>query len=171
MRRLLSLPPPPLSQAPSNAICMWSVPPGLRPFAMSMSVVAMHVLGDVPGPPLLGLLQSALCNWRASMSIASSLLLVGAALYWVASRAAVTAVDYRTLAPLEEDEEGGGDEGGGGEAEREEFEGYAGKVSQAGAAGAAAWGGEMVDERGGSVQVDWDESGRLSPERPLLKDG
>lgn len=43
---------------------MWSVPSQLRPFAMSMSVVAIHVLGDVPSPPLLGALQGRLQNWR-----------------------------------------------------------------------------------------------------------
>ena len=53
-----------LPQAPSNAVCMWSVPTGLRPFAMSMSVVAIHVLGDVPSPPLLGALQGRLQDWR-----------------------------------------------------------------------------------------------------------
>ena len=56
-------PRPPL-QAPSNAVCMWGVPPALRPFAVSMSVVAIHVLGDVPSPPLLGALQGWLQNWR-----------------------------------------------------------------------------------------------------------
>ena len=43
---------------------MWAVPPELRPFAMSMSVVAGHLLGDVPSPPLLGWLQGRLNNWR-----------------------------------------------------------------------------------------------------------
>jgi hypothetical protein len=43
---------------------MWCVPADLRPFAMSMSVVAIHVLGDVPSPPLLGVLQGRLQNWR-----------------------------------------------------------------------------------------------------------
>ena len=57
-------PPPPTVQAPSNAVCMWGVPPALRPFAVSMSVVAIHVLGDVPSPPLLGALQGWLQNWR-----------------------------------------------------------------------------------------------------------
>lgn len=51
-------------QAPGNAVCMWSVPTQLRPFAMSMSVVAIHVLGDVPSPPLMGLMQGRLQNWR-----------------------------------------------------------------------------------------------------------
>ncbi len=43
---------------------MWGVPPALRPFAVSMSVVAIHVLGDVPSPPLLGALQGWVQNWR-----------------------------------------------------------------------------------------------------------
>jgi len=51
-------------QAPANAVVLWSVPPGLRPLAMSLSVVATHLLGDVPSPPLLGLLQGWLHNWR-----------------------------------------------------------------------------------------------------------
>lgn len=65
-------PQQPTPQAPSNAVCMWGVPPALRPFAVSMSVVAIHVLGDVPSPPLLGALQGWLQNWR---------------LRWVAGRA------------------------------------------------------------------------------------
>ncbi|EFN51305.1 hypothetical protein CHLNCDRAFT_8328, partial [Chlorella variabilis] len=52
------------SSAPSNAVSMWCVPTALRPFAVSMSVVAIHVLGDVPSPPLLGALQGRLQNWR-----------------------------------------------------------------------------------------------------------
>ena len=43
---------------------MWSVPTALRPFAMSISVVVMHLCGDVPSPPLLGALQGWLQNWR-----------------------------------------------------------------------------------------------------------
>ena len=49
-----------------NAVLLWSVPPGVRPLAMSLSVVATHLLGDVPSPPLLGLLQGRLGNWRCA---------------------------------------------------------------------------------------------------------
>lgn len=57
----------PPAQAPANAVLLWSVPPGLRPLAISLSVVATHLLGDVPSPPLLGLLQGWLKNWRCVM--------------------------------------------------------------------------------------------------------
>ena len=85
------------TQAPSNAVAMWSVPPGLRPLAISVSVVAMHVLGDVPSSPLLGLLQGSLQNWRVTMSIAAAGLGAGAAAYAVGVRAARTAMDYRAV--------------------------------------------------------------------------
>jgi MFS transporter, Spinster family, sphingosine-1-phosphate transporter len=47
-----------------NSVLLWSVPPGVRPLGMSLSIVATHLLGDVPSPPLLGLLQGWLRNWR-----------------------------------------------------------------------------------------------------------
>lgn len=50
-------------------MCMWAVPTALRPFAMSMSVVAIHVFGDVPSPPLLGALQGYLHDWRLRWAI------------------------------------------------------------------------------------------------------
>ncbi|KAL4448931.1 hypothetical protein ABPG77_007648 [Micractinium sp. CCAP 211/92] len=103
-----------VSQAPGNAVCMWSVPTQLRPFAMSMSVVAIHVLGDVPSPPLLGALQGWLQNWRLSMSIASALLLAGAAAYLVGAMVAASAVDYRELAAAADGSDPSSSGGGGG---------------------------------------------------------
>ena len=55
-----------------NAVLLWSVPPGVRPLAMSLSVVATHLLGDVPSPPLLGLLQGWLRNWRCAAACAGA---------------------------------------------------------------------------------------------------
>jgi MFS family permease len=47
-------------QAPVNAVILWSVPPGVRPLACSMTTVFIHGLGDVPTPPLFGaILQRA----------------------------------------------------------------------------------------------------------------
>lgn len=92
------------SAAPSNALAMWSVPPGLRPLAMSMSVVAMHVVGDVPSPPLLGLLQGWLADWRLSMSILVAVLFAGAASYAAAVAASSTAVDFRTVSELDSED-------------------------------------------------------------------
>ena len=100
------------SAAPSNALAMWSVPPGLRPLAMSVSVVAMHVAGDVPSPPLLGLLQSWLADWRRSLSALSGLLFLGAAAYTAAAAACAAAVDFRTVSELGSEEWSEMSEGG-----------------------------------------------------------
>ena len=51
-------------QAPNTAVVLWSVPSRLRPLAMSVQVIVIHVLGDVPSPSLLGLLQERVQNWR-----------------------------------------------------------------------------------------------------------
>ena len=52
-------------QAPVAALCMWCVPTDLRPLGVSMMTVSIHLLGDVPSPPLVGLLQ---VGWRANSS-------------------------------------------------------------------------------------------------------
>lgn len=44
-------------QSPANVVAMESVPPVLRPLAIAFSTIAVHVLGDVPSPPILGALQ------------------------------------------------------------------------------------------------------------------
>ncbi|PSC73072.1 putative sphingolipid transporter spinster-like protein 2 [Micractinium conductrix] len=144
------------SQAPSNAVCLWSVPPGLRPFAMSMSVVAIHVLGDVPSPPLLGALQGRLQNWRLSMSLASGLLLLGSAAYLAGSMVAAAATDYREVAEGGQGEDGGGSRGG-----------------SAGNRGLPAGDDQEQGRRQGSeVADDEEEADRVpSPDRPLLPSG
>lgn len=91
-----------MAQAPSNALTLWSVPPGLRPLAISLSVVVMHLLGDVPSPPLLGLLQAHLQNWRASMAIMALVLGLGAAAYGLGFLLAKNAVDFRELQETEQ---------------------------------------------------------------------
>ena len=93
------------TMAPGNAVALWAVPSGLRPLAMSMSVVAMHIFGDVPTPPLLGLLESKVQNWRISMSVLASLLAFGAAAYGGGVIAARHAVDFRTVAAVRDEEE------------------------------------------------------------------
>jgi len=44
-------------QSPANVVAMESVPPVLRPLAIAFSTIAVHVLGDVPSPPILGAIQ------------------------------------------------------------------------------------------------------------------
>ena len=91
--------------APVNAAAMWSVPQGLRPFSMALSVVAIHLFGDVPSPPLLGLLEDILEGMYAPSiavritMIAASFLLVPCTLFlFLAWRASRTAKDYRLSA-------------------------------------------------------------------------
>lgn len=83
------------TQAPSNALILWSVPPPLRSLAMSMSVVSMHLLGDVPGPPIMGLVQSSIGNWRMTMALATIVILLGAVAYAVGVYVAPHARDFR----------------------------------------------------------------------------
>jgi hypothetical protein len=45
------------TQAPVNYICLHCVKPSLRPLSMAMSTVSIHIFGDVPSSPLVGLLQ------------------------------------------------------------------------------------------------------------------
>eukprot|EP00850_Spirogloea_muscicola_P006241 SM000029S10536 [mRNA] locus=s29:584886:590681:- [translate_table: standard] len=44
-------------QGPVNIVVLQSVTPGLRPLAMALCTIFIHVCGDVPSPPLLGLFQ------------------------------------------------------------------------------------------------------------------
>ncbi|RVX23651.1 putative sphingolipid transporter spinster-like 3 [Vitis vinifera] len=43
--------------APVNYVCLHCVRPSLRPLSMAMSTVAIHIFGDVPSSPLVGILQ------------------------------------------------------------------------------------------------------------------
>lgn len=95
---------------------MWCVPPELRPLGVSLMTVSIHLLGDVPSPPLVGLLQTRLSEgrspseaaqqWRISLSVCSVLLLVSGGLFAVAAWQSTPAADFRGAAG-----KGGGPEG------------------------------------------------------------
>ncbi len=87
--------------------------------------VCIHLLGDVPSPPLLGALQSRLSEgkdpaaaaqeWRVSLSLVSLLLLFSGIFFLLAARIATPNRDFRQKggneeeqdeAPLLADEEG-----------------------------------------------------------------
>jgi hypothetical protein len=68
-------------QAPVNFVCLHSVMPHLRPLAMAVSTVSIHVFGDVPSSPLVGLLQDKINNWRSTALILTSILFI-AAVFW-----------------------------------------------------------------------------------------
>ncbi|DBA88375.1 TPA: hypothetical protein ACH3X2_004875 [Trebouxia sp. C0005] len=83
--------------AASGAVVVWSVPTRLRPLASGISAIASHILGDVPTPPLVGLLQGYIQDWRISMLVLTLILIVAAVLFFIG--AYVKCIDYR---PAEE---------------------------------------------------------------------
>ena len=44
-----------LSSGPVNAAILRSVPPGLRASSMALAIFAIHAMGDLWSPPLIGL--------------------------------------------------------------------------------------------------------------------
>ncbi|GMH03056.1 hypothetical protein Nepgr_004895 [Nepenthes gracilis] len=70
------------TQAPVNYVCLHCVKPSLRPLSMAMSTVAIHIFGDVPSSPLVGVLQDHINNWRESALILTSILFLAAAIWF-----------------------------------------------------------------------------------------
>ncbi len=58
-----------LSTSPINAVILRSVPVEMRASAMALSIFAIHLLGDLWSPPLLGLLQDHLPVALAMMAV------------------------------------------------------------------------------------------------------
>lgn len=67
------------TQAPVNYVCLQSVKPSLRPLSMAISTVSIHIFGDVPSSPLVGVLQDHVNNWRETSLILTSVLFLSAA--------------------------------------------------------------------------------------------
>lgn len=86
--------------AVANAATMWTVPLRLRSLACALVTITIHVLGDVPAPPIVGKIQDNLNrargsdpnNWRTSLSVIVCALLVAVVLFgagaWVSRRCA-----------------------------------------------------------------------------------
>ena len=71
---------------PVNSAIIWVVQvkklkPSLQSLAMSMSTVGVHVFGDVPSPPIVGLIQDQIHNWRVTVPAVSVLFIVAAAIW------------------------------------------------------------------------------------------
>ena len=102
-------------QSPVGAIGMWAVPPALRPLAISVTTMAIHVGGDVPSPPLVGAIETALeagqppevadQRWRISMSIISLLLAFSGGVFIRGAFISENAPDYRNHERLPEEED------------------------------------------------------------------
>lgn len=71
------------TQAPVNYVCLHCVNPSLRPLSMAISTVSIHIFGDVPSSPLVGVLQDHINNWRLSALILTSVLFIAASIWFV----------------------------------------------------------------------------------------
>ncbi|KAL3843814.1 hypothetical protein ACJIZ3_001217 [Penstemon smallii] len=103
------------TQAPVNFVCLHCVKPSLRPLSMAISTVSIHIFGDVPSSPLVGLLQDHIHNWRATALILTSILFLAAGIWFIGiflhsvdrynedSEHSVTVVDKSNSSPLLEE--------------------------------------------------------------------
>ncbi|KAJ4963667.1 hypothetical protein NE237_023606 [Protea cynaroides] len=69
------------TQGPVNYVCLHSVSPSMRPLSMAMSTVSIHIFGDVPSSPLVGVLQDNINNWRETALILTSVLFLAAGIW------------------------------------------------------------------------------------------
>ncbi|XP_050205354.1 probable sphingolipid transporter spinster homolog 2 [Mercurialis annua] len=71
------------TQAPVNYVCLHCVKPGMRPLSMAISTVSIHIFGDVPSSPLVGVLQDHINNWRATALILTAVLFIAAGIWFI----------------------------------------------------------------------------------------
>lgn len=60
-------------KGPVNFIVLHCVKPSLRPLAMAMSTVSIHIFGDVPSSPLVGVLQVSFSDVSTSLGLSHQL--------------------------------------------------------------------------------------------------
>ncbi|CAN4112000.1 unnamed protein product [Withania somnifera] len=71
------------TQGPVNYVCLHCVKPSLRPLSMAMSTVSIHIFGDVPSSPLVGVVQDHINNWRVTALMLTSVLFVASVIWFV----------------------------------------------------------------------------------------
>ncbi|KAI3809917.1 hypothetical protein L1987_19520 [Smallanthus sonchifolius] len=71
------------TQGPVNFVCLHTVKPSLRPLSMAMSTVSIHIFGDVPSSPLVGVMQDNIKNWRTSALVLTSILFLAAGFWFI----------------------------------------------------------------------------------------
>ncbi|KAK7302626.1 hypothetical protein RJT34_13518 [Clitoria ternatea] len=71
------------TQGPVNFVSLRCVKPSLRPLSMAVSTVAIHVFGDVPSSPLVGVLQDNINNWRTTALILTAILFPAAGIWFI----------------------------------------------------------------------------------------
>ncbi|XVE67377.1 hypothetical protein DITRI_Ditri08aG0155300 [Diplodiscus trichospermus] len=70
-------------KGPVNYISLHCVSPSLRPLSMAISTVSIHLFGDVPSSPLVGVLQDHVNNWRETALILTSILFLAAGIWFI----------------------------------------------------------------------------------------
>ncbi|KAK2393309.1 Major facilitator superfamily protein [Trifolium repens] len=70
-------------RGPVNYVCLHCVKPSLRPLSMAMSTVAIHVFGDVPSSPLVGILEDSINSWRTTTLILTTVLFPAAGIWFI----------------------------------------------------------------------------------------
>ncbi|KAK7400410.1 hypothetical protein VNO78_11616 [Psophocarpus tetragonolobus] len=103
------------TQGPVNYICLHCVKPSLRPLSMAISTVAIHIFGDVPSSPLVGVIQDNINNWRTTALILTTIFFPAAAIWFLGiflnsvdrynedSEHEVSSVERTSTAPLLEE--------------------------------------------------------------------
>ncbi|KAM1486299.1 hypothetical protein ACFX2I_000514 [Malus domestica] len=71
------------TQAPVNYVSLRCVTPSLRPLAMAVSTVSIHIFGDVPSSPLAGILQDHVKNWRITTLAVTSVLFLASGIWFI----------------------------------------------------------------------------------------
>ncbi|KAF3439140.1 hypothetical protein FNV43_RR17415 [Rhamnella rubrinervis] len=71
------------TQAPVNYVCLHCVKPSMRPLSMAISTVSIHVFGDVPSSPLVGVIQDNINNWRVTALILTAVLFIAAGIWFI----------------------------------------------------------------------------------------
>nr|AFK44708.1 unknown [Lotus japonicus] len=71
------------TQAPVNYVSLRCVKPSLRPLSMAISTVSIHIFGDVPSAPLVGVLQDRINDWRKSALCLTSVFFLAAGIWFI----------------------------------------------------------------------------------------
>ncbi|XP_058777445.1 probable sphingolipid transporter spinster homolog 2 [Vicia villosa] len=71
------------TMAPVNYVSLRCVKPSLRPLAMAISTVSIHIFGDVPSAPLVGVLQDYVNDWRKTSLCLTSIFFLAAVIWFI----------------------------------------------------------------------------------------
>jgi len=74
-----------ISTGPINAALMEAVAPSVRGFAMGLSILVLHLLGDALSPPLIGWIAQR-ASFGAAVLLNAVPLFLGGAVLWVGAR-------------------------------------------------------------------------------------